>query len=93
MPTLTAGQSVCFLQSHIMQLAVNFSSHWPFALLDRIVALFSALEIKQNSSARNVTRECAAVSILKTVTQNLNCDVSRHLFCQVSYSTPVGKQQ
>jgi len=42
LPTLTAGQPVCFVQNQLMQLEVNFSSHRPLPFLDCNAALFSA---------------------------------------------------
>ena len=46
LPTLTAGQPVCFVQNQVMQLAVNYSNHWPLPLLDCIAEFFLHEELK-----------------------------------------------
>jgi hypothetical protein len=64
LPTITAGQPVCFVQNQVMQLEVNFSSQWPLPILDCTAALFSAWRIKKTKrpSLRSVMWECASVS-------------------------------
>lgn len=52
LPTLTAGQPVCFVQNQGMQLEVNFSSHWQLPFLDRITALFSPRGIKKTKKVK-----------------------------------------